>query len=305
MEARPKQGEDIQSTDDDTLVVTIVITTHGCVTTMDVEPNNYNIRYRSATEDKLESQPQSKIEEIILLNMFNNSFRKDKPGGDDTERPIRLSYFDSLPYDKLLSVNSSHSRLINRMCKVGNRFASSITGIPNIPLGIYLASVHKKLEPQSKSDYKYVFPEDKTQYINLLNLVGLEKLNQFFNKIPDLKSTLIREHNKHLKLNDDNTRIETIRLSYLLELFRQIIGPNCGLNIYDYSCSNMCDSSTDKEITTSMVTNIEEGKMPFFTGGKRKNRKTKRRRSRKYKRSKRKTRSKRPRGEQQSNKRRL
>jgi hypothetical protein len=280
MEARSKQGEDIQSTDDDTLVVTIVITTHGCVTTMDVEPNNYNIRYRSAIGDKLEPHAQSKLEEIILLSLYNNSFRKDKPGGDDTERPIRLSYFDSLPYDKVLSVNSPHPSLTERMCNFGNRFSPSITGIPGIPLGIWLVSVHKKLEPQIKRDYKYVYPEDKTQYINLLNLVGLENFNQFFNKIPDLKSTLIRENNKHFKLNDDNTRIESIRLSYLLDLFKEIIGTKCEFNIYDYSCSNMCDGSTGTKTTTSMITNIEEGKMPFFTGGKRKNRKTKRRRSR-------------------------
>ena len=294
MEAR---GEDIQSTDDDTLVITIAITMHGCVTTMDIDPTNYNIRYTSATEDNLETHLSSPIKELLTMHHFNNSFRKDTPGSDNDELRRgdeirrRLPYFDSLPYDKTFTVKDPEpTTLFDRAC--GNFKGFMSTFMPNYS-GIWVVSVHKRRKPQPINDYKYVYPEDKERFINLLNLRGFEDLNEKFNKIPDLKNTLIREgtqeyldpNNINIILNDDNTRIESIRLSYLLELLKQIIGPKCGLNIYDFSCSVPCDDSsiTDTKTTTSLIDGREAGKRPFFGGRKRKNRKTNRRRSRKKK----------------------
>ena len=290
MEARPKQGEDIQSTDDDTLVITIVITMHGCVTTMeDIDPTNYNIRYTSATEDKLKTHSSSPLKDLLTMHHLHNSFRKDTPG--DSNNGIRngLPYFDSLPYDKVLSVKDAEAtNLFDRTCGNFRDFFSTFIQLPNY-FGIWVISVHKRLKPQPIKDYKYVYPEDKLRFINLLNLRGIEDLNEKFNNIHDLKSTLIREgldvENKHIYMNYDNTRIESIRLSYLLELLKQIIGPKCDFNIYDFSCSGPCSSYkiTDTKTTTSTIGDLEAGKVPFFGGGKRKNRKTKRRRSRKKK----------------------
>jgi hypothetical protein len=290
MEARPKQGEDIQSTDDDTLVVTIAITMHGCVTTMeDVDPTNYNIRYTSATKDKLEPHSSSPLKDLLTMHELHNSFRKDTPGGDNDKVQKRWPYFDSLPYDKAFSAKHAEAtNLFDRTCGNFKDFFSTFVRLPTY-FGIWVISVHNRLTPQPINDYKYVYPEDKLRFINLLNLRGIEDLNEKFNNIHDLKSTLIREgldvENKHIYMNDDNTRIESIRLSYLLELLKQIIGPKCGFNIYDFSCSTACDDSsiTDTKTTTSLIKDLEAGKAPFFGGGKRKNRKTKRRRSRKKK----------------------
>jgi len=357
-EARPKQGEDIQSTDDDddTLVITIVIILHGCVTTMEVGPTNYNIRYISDTGDKLANSTSSRKVNREALYDFNDSLRKDTPADDndelqkddklqkddelqeddisygiglsinqdakiqkDNELPRRRPYFDSLPYDKTFTVIDPRSQGTwkERACYNFERGAVALLHVPDWMTGIWVISVHKRRKPHPINDYKYVYPEDKDRFINLLNLRGLEDLNENFNKIPDLKNTILREGTRiheglepkliNIILNDDNTRIEYLRLSYLLELLKQIIGPKCGFNIYDYSCSNACDDSsiTDTKTTTSLIDGREAGKRPFFGGRKRKSRKTKRRRSRKYKRSKRKTRSKRPRGGQQNNKRRL
>ena len=349
-EARPKQGEDIQSTDDDTLVITIVIILHGCVTTMEVGPTNYNIRYISDTGDKLDYSKSSRADHYFDLPAFNDSLRKDTPGNDndelqkddelqeddisygiglsinqdakiqkDNELPRRRPYFDSLPYDKTFTVidHRSQGTWKERACYNFERAAVALLHVPDWMTGIWVISVHKRRKPHPINDYKYVYPENKDRFINLLNLKDVEDLNENFNKIPDLKNTIIREDTRihegldgkymNIILNDDNTHIESIRLSYLLELLKQIIGPKCGFNIYDFSCSNACDDSsiTDTKTTTSLIDGREAGKRPFFGGRKRKSRKTKRRRSRKYKRSKRKTRSKRPRGGQQNNKRRL
>jgi len=327
MEARPKQGEDIQSTDGDTLVITIAIILHGCVTTMDIDPTNYNLRYISETGDKLDTSSSSRAKNWVTLYELNNAFRKDTPGGDNNELRRgdggdeirrRLPYFDSLPYDKVFTVKDPEpTTLFDRACCNVKGVMSTFDPFPNWMSGIWVASVHKRRKPQPINDYKYVYPEDKERFINLLNLKDFEDLNENFNKIPDLKNTIIREGTRihegldgkymNIIMNDDNTHIESVRLSYLLELLKQIIGPKCGFNIYDYSCSNACNDSsiTDTKTTTSLIDGREAGKRPFFGGRKRKSRKTKRRRSRKYKRSKRKTRSKRPRGGQQNNKRRL
>jgi hypothetical protein len=195
--------------------------------------------------------------------------------------------------------------LFGRACGNVKGVMSTFDPFPNWMSGIWVVSVHKRRKPHPINDYKYVYPEDKERFINLLNLKGFEDLNENFNKIPDLKNTILREGTRihegldpkysNIILNDDNTRIEYIRLSYLLELLKQIIGPKCGFNIYDYSCSNACDDSsiTDTKTTTSLIDGREAGKRPFFGGGKRKNRKTKRRHSRKSKTNRRCSRKKR------------
>ncbi len=302
-EARPKQGEDIQSTDDDTLVITIAIILHGCVTTMDIDPTNYNIRYISGIGDNLEIQSSSRAKNWVTLYALNNSFRKDTPGGDNNELRRgdeirrRLPYFDSLPYDKTFTVIDHRSQCTwkERACYNFERAAVALLHVPDWMSVIWVISVHKRRKPHPINDYKYVYPENKDRFINLLNLKDFEDLNENFNKISDLKNTIIREGTLiheglepkpiNIILNDDNTRIESIRLSYLLELLKQIIGPKCGFNIYDFSCSVPCDDSsiTDTKTTTSIIDDLEAGKPPYFGGGKRKNRKTRRRRSRKKK----------------------
>ncbi len=296
-EPLPKQGEDIQSTDDDTLVITIVIILHGCVTTMDVDPTNYNIRYISGIGDNLEIQSSSRAKNWVTLYALNNSFRKDTPGGDNNELRRgdggdeirrRLPYFDSLPYDKTFTVKDPEpTTLFDRACYNVKGVMSTFDPFPNWMSGIWVISIHKRRNPQPINNYKYVYPENKDRFINLLNLKDFEDLNENFNKISDLKNTILREGTLiheglepkpiNIILNDDNTRIESIRLSYLLELLKQIIGPKCDFNIYDFSCSIPCNSSniTDTKTTTSLIDDLEAGKTPFFGGRKRKIKKKK------------------------------
>ena len=72
-------------------------------------------------------------------------------------------------------------------------------------------------------------------------------------------------------------RIDLIRLSYLFDLIKKICGSNCKLNVYDYTCSIICnDNSNIQEIQQGLIKNIEEGKAPFFTGGRKKRTRRKR-----------------------------
>ena len=269
--------------DDDDLVITLAITAHGCVTTMDIDPDNeHNVRYTSITNDNLHTTTSSPKDDVINIYSLNRYFRKDTPD----KLLSNLPYFDSLPYDKAFSGVSDMG------LSAFNMLFSTIARLPT-NLGIWVISVHKRREPHPTNNYEYVFPKDIGQLTNLLNLNGLEQLNQTFNKIPNLKGT-IKKDDKYIKLNGDNTRIENIRLSYLLKLLKQIMGPKCDFNIYDFSCSSPCNGSSilDTKTTTSLIHlpeagDPESGRTRFF-GGKRKNRKTKRRRSRRYMRPKRK-----------------
>ena len=269
--------------DDDDLVITLAITAHGCVTTMDIDPDNeHNVRYTSITNDNLDTTISSHDTDVRNIYSLNRYFRKDTPDKIQSNLP----YFDSLPYDKAFSGVSDMG------LSAFNMLFSTIARLPT-NLGIWVISVHKRREPQPTNNYEYVFPKDTDQLTNLLNLNGLELLNRTFNNIPNLKDT-IKKEDKNIKLNGDNTRIESIRLSYLLKLLKQIMGPKCDFNIYDFSCSSPCNGSSiiDTKTTTSLIHlpeagDPESGRTRFF-GGKRKNRKTKRRRSRRYMRPKRK-----------------
>ena len=68
-------------------------------------------------------------------------------------------------------------------------------------------------------------------------------------------------------------------------MIKQIIGENCGLNVYDFSCSNPCGNSTETTTSTTCITPTDLNDMewshskPFFTkeagGGKKKKKKKK------------------------------
>lgn len=274
---------------DDTLVITLAITMHGCVITMDIDPDSeYNVRYTSITKDNLEGHITNRMQDVENIYSLNNYYRKDTPSGENNEKVLnQMPYFDSLPYDKALTVKEHHepitfdNTVITGICdginKSFNSFFSTVVPLP-VKLGIWVISVHKRRKPQPINDYEYIYPKDKDILTNLLNLNGLEELNKSFNNIPNLKEIIKKEPNQ-IKLNNDNTRIEDIRLSYLLKLLKQVIGPKCDFNIYDYTCSNPCKISNiiDKKTTMSVIEqpevgDPESGKPPFF-GGKNKTRK--------------------------------
>ena len=254
-------------------VVTIAIIAHGCVTTT-VPSNNYNIRYYNATGNNLESHMQSIYHSLTIPFQMNNSFRQDEPSGDGKNEKKITSYFDTLPFDKVFSVHSSDP--LSRLFHVYDK----ITGFPQN--GIWLNSVHKKHVNENKFTYEY--PKDKGQFINLLSIAGFNEFKNNYNSTMDLDKAL---NTKYVKKSSDNKRIEEIKLSYLLDLIKQIIGENCGLNVYDFSCSNNCGDSTETTTTAKCMMptsrNHEESgvnKPEFFNtppavfGGKKRKKKT-------------------------------
>lgn len=272
-------------------VVTIAIITHGCIIDLN-PPQNYDIRYYSATGDKIGICYGNIFERSINHQELREHFRQDKPQHnpkheqkDGTTHTVDAisDYYHQIPYDKNIGKQGNKGFITNSINKVEECISPLVTG--DVPVGVWLISVHKKdtqnnifnFEP---SKYTYDYPEDKNMRINLLNIEGIKRLNKKYNNIPNLDDKL-----KNDAVTIENGRIKVIRLSYLLDLIKDIMGNNCGLNVYDYSCSSGCidypsNDNKEQKILANLIKNTDDGKeagkLPFFpinptTGGKRRN----------------------------------
>ncbi len=250
-------GGDIES--GYTYVITIAIIVHGCITTTVIN-NNYNIQLHSATHNEIKVNKSSRNDDYDLRDIFNNTFRQSKPVISDTHPP----HFNTLPYDKIIGdyYNQGCSRFFNMLNLTTN--------------GIWIISVHRKPSESTDNDYEYVYPTDTERHINLLNIEGFKDLSYFFNfnsEFSQIYQELInfdKINRKHrdkkwkVELNEDYTRIEFIRLTYLLDLFKKMFGLNCNFNVFDYSCSAMC--SKYNQITPS-IKPLELSDSPYFRAG--------------------------------------
>jgi hypothetical protein len=138
-----------------------------------------------------------------------------------------------------------------------------------IPDGVYLLSIHK-----GKS---LIFPKDENQMISLLHIENLKKLATIFNKelsnIQNLSSELpVKKYiDMENAINNDNTLnqpqkeerikeiqfefynilndwkitinnskklITAVKLSFFVNIIKQIISDNCVINLLDYSCNS-------------------------------------------------------------------
>lgn len=308
---------DIGDTDSgESYVVTIAIITHGCI--IDLNPRqNYDIRYYSATGDKLGICHGNIFGRSINHEELREHFRQDKPQHkpkheqtDGTPHTVDAisDYYHQIPYDKNIGEQRNKGFITDSMNTFDNFISPLVTG--DVPVGVWLISVHKK-DTQNNifnfgPSYTYDYPvEDKTNNINtntrinLLNVEGIKALNKKYNNI-DLD---IKLKNHDVTMVDG--RIKVIRLSYLLDLIKDIMGNNCGLNVYDYSCSSGCsgypnNDNKEQKILANLIKNTDDGKeagkLPFFPipkiGGKRRNKRkscsTKKRKTRKTRKNKRK-----------------
>ena len=304
VKTRSKRGGDIESHEDDNFIVTIAIITHGCIINTDLDPkqNQYDLRYYSSTGDQTNTCDGNVFGRSIYHDDLIEYFRQDNPSKNDNNNNNTINelpyYFDDMPYEKVIGNPDIHSQGFIYDCL--DTIAPIFTG--STVVGVWLISVHKeKLIEKNKQlvkKYEYIYPTDKNKHINLLNVEGFEKFNQIIGEnkfnitselvknnkpLPKKENNIRNFHQWDVELNNTKERINYIRLSYLFDLIKKIAGNNCKLNVYDYTCSIMCNdcnyiSNNNQEIKQGLITGIEEGKMPFFTGGKRKTRKNRRRR---------------------------
>lgn len=235
--------------------VTIAMIIHGCIITTDLN-QNYNIDLYNATDNNIDVCEktiwQFDDEHVNLLKRF----RKDDP------IPEKKNYFDKMPYDKFIGKTAD-----------------------DLYAGVWLISVHD-------NNNQLVFPRTDSLDIryNLFNLNFLNRLFLDFNRdalsytginseniynteynIPDYSEiidTLIREHREppeknnedyrdfskwNVSVNDVETHIDKIRLSYLLDCLKSIFGDNVKFRAYDYTCTVPCNNADDIQINLPLI----------------------------------------------------
>ena len=259
-----------------TYIITIAITSHGCILTTN-PTQNYNIQFHSSTHKDITFTEMTPIESSVIPDHFFEVFRKDRPSITDKHPP----HFNNLPYDKIIADNAGIiDTLLDTTLNLCGSFQTN---------GIWLVSVHRKPTETLDNTYEYIYPNDDMGALNLFNIDALKHFNEHFstNSFKPLydnlkKNNSIRNNNNNtwnVQLNHDKTRIKLIRLTYILDLIKKILGYNCQFNVFDYSCSGMCLSSKDK------MPNIQSQELslqPYFSAGRFKKRRTTKNR-RKYK----------------------
>lgn len=276
---RSKKGGEYK----ESLIVTIAIITHGCIFNLNPQQYNYDVRYYSAVGSDINTCDGSiKKRSDDYYNLIKY-FRQNKPSGENESINEIPYYYDDIPYDKIIGVSRNQGIIADCM----DNISSVVTG--HTATGIWLVSVHKeKINLNNyKKTYEYLYPTNKNMHINLLSISGLEYFNKIIGKnyvdirdelyknnkkLPDKKSDMINLDNWNVQLDNNKDRIKLIRSSYFFDLIKSMVD-NVKINIYDYSCSIMCnDCNFDQQVNQGLIKNIEDGKSPFFTGGKSKKR---------------------------------
>jgi hypothetical protein len=215
-----------------------------------------------------------------------------------------------------INIDKSFSKSIIRTPGIINEFLCYIESIFEFQ-GIFLVSIHQ--------DNMLIYPTELTKNIDLLDLSNLNELAEYFNK--DISYLLnetsefpnyIPHHEEELTiLNDPNivdqekerlvdkiqnnyyrllnrwkltikgNKIDSIRMSMLVKIIKEILGENCFINLLDYSC-NSISKYVPKEQRGNMQyfepLDIESGRLYTNLGG-RTNKKSKKKRK-KYMRNK-------------------
>ena len=244
-------------------VVTIALLLHGCIISTD-SINVHNLTFNNVTGDEFQETLFSTNEKNKLHEKMKNNFRKDQLIINNKDS------YNVLPYDKIIGETSiNDNSYLN--CDIVNYIKKAIGLEMN---GIFIISVHRKPSESINNNYQYLYPPNKYSIINIANLDGLKHLCDSFdeNIYNNIYQKLLLDNGElgnttkfDVELNTKKNHIKYIRLTYLLNLIKNIFGYYCHLNVYDYTCSIIC-------------------KIPNNTGGKK--RKTKKRKTIKKRKSK-------------------
>ena len=201
------------------------------------------------------------------------TYRKILEKEEDIEDKENIcQVINNITYDKIIGTY---------MCSTSSIFSYiSSTCFGNY--NIYIISIHEAISP---NNYKLIFPlslEDKRRnnIENLDNLRYISKnffgknlidLKQFSSDFPvyrieeekikllseeeSVKKQLIQELKQKVKMETNNymitvirNKIENIKLSVLVEIIKQMIGDNCYINLFDYTCNTVSHHIDDKTI---------------------------------------------------------
>ena len=222
-------------------IVTIALLLHGCIISSDSILID-NLTFNNVTGNKFEMTHFSTNDKKKLHDNIKNNFRKDQ---------LIANNSNVLPYDKIIGETSlqDHSYLNYDIVN----YIKKVIGLEMN--GIFIISVHRKPSESIENNYQYLYPPNKNSIVNIGNLQGLKHLcdsfdeniyNNIYQKLLLDNGKFDNSNNFDLELNSSLNHIKYIRLTYLLNLLKNIFGFNCHLNVYDYTCSIMCRSPTNR-----------------------------------------------------------
>lgn len=225
--------------------------------------------------------------------------------------------FENITYDKSLSAADSYED--------SGVFECIINHLMPTFQGFFVVSVHEKT---GENSFTLLYPKktDK-QNLNLLLLNDFTKFaNIFGSELPDLReySNILPSYKHFIDLENDNTltrqqkeirieelkqqffrllsgwnltmkgnKIETIKLSVMVDFIKHIVGPSCKINLLDYSCNAVSMFVPKNQLLNKqyMIENdIEQGYSKNW-GGKRRSKKH----HKKYRKTRRRNKNKKPR----------
>ena len=295
-------------------IITISFQLHGTVTNINLTPKEdtifKNVRYFSQPGDFDISQTNQFFDNITLnylKEIFQKSLKNTYDVMDTFAKNIRPKYnqllksFDNnvtktkdktctlhntVVFDKIFSKEYNRNNSSNKIIS----YIKNCISIPDNVSGIYLISIHKKID----HDKYELFPENFLSEYNNLNLTNIQdfiKFSKLFHREDYLTENLITDK-PNIDIDDDE--IKTIKMSFLIQLIKQICGLESYINILDFSCSRISEKATDKDRINEKYfkitsTDIENPLEPNF-GGKRTNKnrkiKTKNKKQKKTKKTK-------------------
>ena len=303
------------SQNNELLVITIVIQTHGKTITYELNSRtskifeNTRLLCQAGGFVDYESTP---YQEFFLVEDLQDYFTRDLSSStydiiSKTEKGIIV---DNITFDKSLSTTINDPTLLD--------YVSPITNMH----GIYLLSIH--------NGKRLIYPDNpKGKILNLMKINDLTILAEKFNtSVPNIQqlSTPFPRHNiymdEEIRVKNDSTILEdeknkvikgirqqfynnisnwrltsernqiiSIKLSTLVELVKIIIGSPCFINLLDYSC-NSATMYIPKEQQLSAQYALKTGDIEYglgsrYGGRKRENNIKRRKQTKRTKRKKR------------------
>lgn len=252
------------------IIVTIAIMLNGDIIETNLAPNKQEIfdNTRLFRLANIFNEPGAVFNDIKMsrMDMLNKVFQHDLPFStyNVVERfPALLSGYKSLylpEKHRYIPFNITFDKEIG---------TDALPTDANMVVGVYVVSV---LEKTSKDKFKLIYPSTESQRAINLNLLKktdfiefakffgktgksvLDKMFEKASKWPDYDNSTADDATYKAQLEEWNITfspggllnsygdISYIRLSYLVDIIKQIVDPEnpdtCKINIFDYSCSN-------------------------------------------------------------------
>lgn len=270
------------------IVVTIAIQTHGVISDTNLSPDVMkifdNVRLFSKAGIAQDVASTRMIDANTLLPL-NKRLQRNLGYGESTldiietySRDLKVKYLNYLDFENIpeYEIRGEKTCVIYPHITIDKVFSLKPTNFSDRFLdcvglgqnGIFLVSVHE-YDPES-GELKFIYPSknDNPLLNNIKEFTNFVKFFHSFSK--DFFKIDSTDLPHTLKLNKNKKKIQTIRMSKLVEIVKQIFhSRKCFINLMDYSCSNISETIPEEDLSLLKYytpADIETGYIPKWGG---------------------------------------